>query len=67
MKFHPKIARLEVNPHPISMLDDLLLFICIPSFFLHTFFNLAPQALGYTMACPDALFSIILEVGPKFL
>ena len=32
-----QIAGLEVNPHPISMLDDLLLFLCIPSFFLYTF------------------------------
>ena len=62
-----KIAHLEVNPHPISMLDDLLLFICIPSFFLYTFFNLAPEALGNTMARPDASLSIILEVGSRFM
>ena len=52
-----------MNPNPISMLDDLLLFICIPSFFLYTFFNLAPEALGYTMARPDALFCTVLVVG----
>ena len=30
-----KLAELEVNPDPISFLDDLLLFICIPSFILY--------------------------------
>lgn len=29
-----KISGLEVNPNPISFLDDLLLLICIPSFFM---------------------------------
>ena len=57
-----KIAHLEVNPHPISMLDDLLLFICIPSFFLYTFFKIAPEASGYMTARPETLFSTILVV-----
>ena len=26
--------KLDVNPHPISFLDDLLLLICLPAFFL---------------------------------
>ena len=29
------VACLEVNPHPISLLDDLLLFFCLPMFFLY--------------------------------
>lgn len=29
------IYQLDVNPNPISFLDDLLLFVCLPSFFLY--------------------------------
>ena len=60
-----KIAHLEVNPHPISMLDDLLLFICIPSFFLYTFFKIAPELSGYMTPRPETLFSTILVVRGK--
>ena len=28
------IAQFDVNPDPISFLDDMLLFLCLPSFFL---------------------------------
>ena len=31
---YTKIVHLDVNPHPISRLDDMLLMICLPSFFL---------------------------------
>ena len=37
-----QISKLEVNPHPISFLDDLLLFVCIPSFFLYALINIMP-------------------------
>jgi hypothetical protein len=37
-----KIGRLDINPHPISFLDDLLLFICVPSFFLYCMFSTLP-------------------------
>ncbi|KAJ0179283.1 hypothetical protein K1T71_004995 [Dendrolimus kikuchii] len=28
--------KLDINEHPISLLDDVLLFICLPAFFLET-------------------------------
>ena len=34
------IYRLDVNPSPISFLDNLLLLICFPSFFLLTILNI---------------------------
>ena len=37
-----KIAHLDINPHPINFLDDLLLFICIPSFFMYCLFSAIP-------------------------
>ncbi|KAI8440151.1 hypothetical protein MSG28_001547 [Choristoneura fumiferana] len=32
--------KLDINEHPISLLDDILLFICIPAFFLETVLSL---------------------------
>lgn len=34
--------KLDVNHHPMSMLDDVLLFIAIPAFFLETSFSMVP-------------------------
>ena len=34
------IAKLDINPNPISFLDDLLLIICIPSYFLYGLLNI---------------------------
>nr|CAD7199297.1 unnamed protein product [Timema douglasi] len=33
--------KLDVNHHPISLLDDILLFICMPAFFLYIIASLA--------------------------
>ncbi|XP_059616510.1 proton channel OtopLc-like [Phlebotomus argentipes] len=35
-------AKLDVNTHPMSKLDDVLLFIAIPAFFLETIFSMVP-------------------------
>ena len=40
-----KLAELEVNPDPISFLDDLLLFICIPSFILYALVSLTAEVV----------------------
>ncbi|CAH0717237.1 unnamed protein product, partial [Brenthis ino] len=32
--------RLDINEHPISLLDDILLFICLPAFFMETVFSM---------------------------
>ena len=42
-----QLGRLDVNPHPISQLDDLLLFACLPSFFIYGIASLVP-ALAYS-------------------
>jgi hypothetical protein len=39
---YAKLSTLDVNPHPISFLDDLLLFICVPSYFLYAIVHIAP-------------------------
>jgi hypothetical protein len=40
-----KLTQLDINNHPISLLDDLLLFICIPAFFLYGIFSIVPAML----------------------
>ena len=42
------ITRFDVNPDPISFLDDLLLFFCLPSFFLYAAICFAPLLLDST-------------------
>ena len=37
------IAQFDVNPEPISFLDDMLLLMCLPSFFLYSLVALGPS------------------------
>ena len=37
-----KIRVLDVNPSPISFLDDTLLFVCLPAHFVFAFVNVMP-------------------------
>ena len=39
------ITQLDVNPSPISLLDDMLLFLCIPFFILYCALNLVSAAM----------------------
>jgi hypothetical protein len=41
-----QLGRLDINPYPISQLDDLLLFACLPSFFIYGISSLVP-AMAY--------------------
>ncbi|XP_038213292.1 proton channel OtopLc-like [Zerene cesonia] len=31
-----QMRKLDINEHPISLLDDILLFVCLPAFFMET-------------------------------
>jgi len=55
-----QITKLDVNMNPVSLLDDLLLFFCLPSFFLYTIFTVVPA-----MAHEDyyAIIVCILQVS----
>lgn len=37
-----QLGQLDINPDPVSQLDDLLLFACLPSFFLYGVFGVVP-------------------------
>lgn len=39
-------TQLDINHHPISKLDDILLFIAIPAFFLDTTFSMVPAVVN---------------------
>ena len=39
-KAYYSIGNLDVNPNPISFLDDLLLLVCLPSFLIYSILNL---------------------------
>lgn len=43
LKLYTIISELEVNPNPVQFLDDLLLFICIPSHIVLAICTVAPS------------------------
>ena len=47
-----KIAQRDVNPNPISFLDDLLLIVCLPAHFLFGILSLAANVIGDTLGVP---------------
>ncbi|KAJ9596313.1 hypothetical protein L9F63_012646, partial [Diploptera punctata] len=53
-----KLTQLDVNQHPVSLLDDLLLFICIPAFFLYGIFSIVPAVLKHNVV---SIFITILQ------
>lgn len=62
-----QLASLDINANAVSQLDDLLLFICIPSFFLYGIFSIVP-AMVYSnyMALVVAILQVTL-IGLLFL
>ena len=54
-----QLSRLDVDHNPVSLLDDLLLFMCIPCFFLYGIFSIVP-AIAYSNYM--SIFVIILQV-----
>ncbi|CAH2091892.1 unnamed protein product [Euphydryas editha] len=36
---YSQTRKLDINEHPISLLDDILLFICLPAFFMEALFS----------------------------
>ena len=41
--------KLDLNPHPISLLDDLLLLICLPAFFIYCLLNCISGISGHDL------------------
>lgn len=57
---YKKIIELDINHHPTSLLDDILLFITIPAFFLYALFSIFPaiQKIDWLK-----IIMLIVEVG----
>lgn len=56
---YKQLTKMDHNYHPHSLLDDLLLFICIPAFFVNTIFSMVP-AVEYGNAI--SIILILLQV-----
>ena len=41
--------KLDLNPHPICLLDDLLLLICLPAFFIYCLLNCISGISGHDL------------------
>lgn len=50
-----QIMTLDVNEHPISLLDDLLLVVCLPAYFFYAILSLYPSILQ-----SEIIFSVII-------
>ncbi|ETN60705.1 otopetrin [Anopheles darlingi] len=55
-------ARLDINPHPISRLDDVLLFIAIPAFFSETLFSMIPAFENGSILNGFIVFTQVVQV-----
>jgi hypothetical protein len=53
-------SQLDINPHPISKLDDVLLFVAVPAFFSETTFSLLPAVLNGSLL---NIFNIFCQVS----
>lgn len=59
-----QLTKLDHNYHPHSLLDDLLLFICIPAFFVNAIFSMVPAVeFGH----PRSIILILLQVCKTLL
>ena len=59
--FYFSLYNLDVNPHPISFLDDLLLLICLPAFFTFCVLNAISGIGGERWFIPTNILSVRLS------
>ena len=59
--FYFSLYSLDVNPHPISFLDDLLLLICLPAFFTFCVLNAISGIGGERWFIPTNVLSVRLS------
>lgn len=55
-------SKLDINHHPMSMLDDVLLFIAIPAFFSETTFSMVPAIYNGSYLNVAIIMSQIVQV-----
>ncbi|XP_055587774.1 proton channel OtopLc-like [Uranotaenia lowii] len=55
-------AKLDINPHPISRMDDVLLFIAIPAFFSESLFSMIPAFENQSILNGFIIFMQLLQI-----
>ncbi|KXJ69217.1 hypothetical protein RP20_CCG028268 [Aedes albopictus] len=55
-------AKLDINQHPISRMDDVLLFIAIPAFFSETLFSMIPAFENGSVLNGFIIFTQLLQI-----
>ncbi|XP_062541188.1 proton channel OtopLc-like [Armigeres subalbatus] len=55
-------SKLDINQHPISRMDDVLLFIAIPAFFSETLFSMIPAFENQSILNGFIIFTQILQI-----
>jgi len=58
-----RVARLDINPNPISFLDDLLLIICLPAFFIYCGLTIVAAIDGSEKGGWQASLSLFISFG----
>ena len=64
IKVYSIISELHVNPHPVELLDDLLLFVCIPSHIVLAICVVAPSLyyIYYLGTYMEAIGQVVVNV-----
>lgn len=55
-------SQLDINQHPISRLDDVLLFIAIPAFFSESLFSMIPAFENQSILNGFIIFTQLLQI-----
>ena len=57
------LSKFDVNPNPISFLDDMLLLICLPAIFLYCFLTIWPVFSGHAQDSAANIITSLLTVS----
>ncbi|XP_065077097.1 proton channel OtopLc-like [Ochlerotatus camptorhynchus] len=55
-------SQLDINQHPISRMDDVLLFIAIPAFFSESLFSMLPAFVNQSILNGFIIFTQLLQI-----
>lgn len=55
-------VKLDINHHPMSKLDDILLFIAVPAFFSETIFSLIPAGVNHSWLNMGVILAQLVQI-----
>lgn len=59
--------KMDINEHPISLLDDVLLFVCLPAFFMEIAFSLIASISLENSIKTVNMCVMVSKIGKMFL